>query len=166
MGDGPIDQLSVEGLNATVALNLATATNSLREFISRWLERPTDASWASAVLIGSTLGRFPASPLFSTHAYAATKAAIEGVARAAAGQYSHDRLTVNVVAPGLTRTPMAQRAQEDMLVSAYACKRQPLADQGFVDPDDVAAACEWVLTARVVTGQVIYVDGGWSVFGG
>lgn len=166
MGDGPIDRLSTDGLAATVALNLATTTNALREFSSRWLDRDFDADWASAVLIGSSLGRFPASPLFATHGYAATKAAIEGLARSAAAHYSSDRLTVNVVAPGLTRTPMAQRAQEDETVSAYARKRQPLTDDGFLDPDDVADACEWVLGARSVTGQVIYVDGGWSVYGG
>lgn len=166
MGDGPIDSLSTAGLNATVALNLATTTNALREFTARWLGREPDARWASAVLIGSSLGRYPASPLFVTHGYAATKAAIEGLARSAAAHYSHDRLTVNVVAPGLTSTSMAKRAREDEEVSAYARKRQPLADDGFVDPDDVAGACEWVLGARAVTGQVIYVDGGWSVYGG
>jgi NAD(P)-dependent dehydrogenase (short-subunit alcohol dehydrogenase family) len=175
MGDGPIDQLSTEGLNATVALNLATTTNALREFTARWLAREAGRAaaepaarsrWASAVLIGSSLGRFPASPLFATHGYAATKAAIEGLARSAAAHYSRNRLTVNVVAPGLTKTPMASRAQEDEAVSAYARSRQPLTDDGFLAADDIADACGWMLGARTVTGQVIYVDGGWSVYGG
>ncbi len=166
LGDGPVHALSVDGLNATVALNLATTTNALREFTARWLATERDGSWASAILIGSALGRFPASPLFVTHGYAAVKAGIEGLARSAAAHYSHDALTVNVVAPGLTRTPMAQRATEDAEVSAYARKRQPLADDGFVDPDEVASACEWMLGARSVTGQVVYVDGGWGVYSG
>lgn len=169
MGDGPIDQLTTGGLEATVALNLATTTNALREFTARWVSGGRGSypeRWASAVLIGSSLGRYPASPLFVTHGYAAVKAGIEGLARAAAAHYSTEALTVNVVAPGLTRTPMALRASEDPEVSAYARRRQPLADDGFVDPDEVASACEWMLGARSVTGQVVYVDGGWSVYGG
>lgn len=166
MGDGPVDALSTSGLNATIALNLTTTVNALREFTSRWIRAPRTEQRASAVLIGSTLGHFPASPLFVTHGYAAAKAAIEGLARSTAAHYSHDSLTVNVVAPGLTRTPMAARAAEDEVVSAYARTRQPLAPDGFVGADDVAEACEWVLGARMVTGQVIYVDAGWSIYGG
>ncbi len=169
MGDGPIDQLSTAGLGAAVALNLATTSNALREFTARWLASGSASypeRWASAVLIGSTLGRYPASPLFVTHGYAAVKAGIEGLARAAAAHYCHDALTVNVVAPGLTRTPMSQRAAEDAEVAAYARRRQPLADDGFVDAEEVASACEWMLGARSVTGQVVYVDGGWSVYSG
>jgi NAD(P)-dependent dehydrogenase (short-subunit alcohol dehydrogenase family) len=163
-GDGPIDQLSAAALHATVDLNLATATNALREFVARW--SPTAGQpWASAILIGSALGRFPASPLFVTHGYAATKAAIEGLARSAAAHYLPQRIAINVVAPGLTKTPMAQRAQQDEAVIEYARKRQQLTDDGFLDPDDVGVACEWLLGARTVTGQVIYVDGGWSVYG-
>lgn len=168
-GDGPIDKLGTDGLNATVALNLATTTNALHEFTSRWLaqrEAGTAPDLGSAILIGSSLGRFPASPLFVTHGYAAVKAGIEGLARSAAAHYSHESLTVNVVAPGLTRTPMAQRATEDPEVSAYAQKRQPLAEDGFVNADEVASACEWMLGARSVTGQVLYIDGGWSVYSG
>lgn len=164
LGDGPVDELGTAGLNATVALNLATTTNALREFSSRWLSGGADGR-ASAVLIGSALGRFPASPLFVTHGYAATKAGIEGLARSAAAHYAASRLTVNVVAPGLTRTPMAARAQEDETVSAYARARQPLTEDGFLEPAAVADACTFLLNAPMITGQVLYVDGGWSVYG-
>lgn len=163
LGDGPIDQLTTEALHGNVDLNLATTMNSLREFIA--VGDPKSRGHRSAILIGSVLGRFPASPLFVTHGYAALKAAIEGLARSAAAHYAGRGLTVNVVAPGLTRTPMAERAQQNPVVSEYARRRQPLTEDGFLEPEDVAEACEWLLRARMVTGQVIYVDGGWSVFG-
>jgi NAD(P)-dependent dehydrogenase (short-subunit alcohol dehydrogenase family) len=163
-GDGPIEQLSAAALHATIDLNLVTTTNALREFVSRW-DPPTEDAWASAILIGSSLGRFPASPLFVTHGYAAAKAAIEGLARSTAAHYLSRRVAVNVIAPGLTRTPMAERAQQDEVISEYARKRQPLAEDGFVDPDDIGVACEWLLGARSVTGQILYIDGGWSVYG-
>src|SRR3546814_7980903 len=56
--------------------------------------------------------------------------------------YLQERIAINVVAPGLTKTPMAQRAQEDPAVIEYARKRQALTDDGFLDPDDVGVACE------------------------
>lgn len=165
-GDGPIDHLSREGLDATLALNLATTANSLREFVRRRLDREGDgAPFASAVLIGSSLGRYPASPLFVTHGYAAAKAAIDGLARSAAAHYAGDGITVNVVAPGLTRTPMAERAQLDETVSAFAREKQPLTTDGFVESAEVAEACAYMLGAPTTTGQVLYIDGGWSVSG-
>lgn len=163
-GDGPVDQLTTSAIEATTALNLTTTLLALAEFTSRRLA--AGPGFASAVLIGSVLGRHPASPLFVTHGYAAMKAGIEGAARSAAAHYATQGITVNVVAPGLTRTPMAMRAQEDTAVIEFALNRQPLAAGGFVDAADVADACVWMLGARVVTGQVVYIDGGWSVLGG
>jgi NAD(P)-dependent dehydrogenase (short-subunit alcohol dehydrogenase family) len=164
-GDGPVDQLTSEALQSTLQLNLATAATSLAQFSARWLRSAPPSGTAHAVLIGSALARHPATPLFVTHAYAAAKAGVEGLARSAAAHYAADRLTVNVVAAGLTRTPMAERAQQDPVIRAYAQRRQPLAPDGFVPPEDVAAACEWLLTADTVTGQVVTVDGGWSLYG-
>jgi NAD(P)-dependent dehydrogenase (short-subunit alcohol dehydrogenase family) len=164
LGDGPIEHVTAQALHANVDLNLVTTTNSLREFV--WFG-PSDGSPRprSAVLIGSALARYPASPLFATHGYAALKAGIEGLARSSAAHYAATGLTVNVVAPGVTRTPMAQRAQQDPVVAGYVRQRQPLSADGFIEPGDIAQACEWLLRARSVTGQVIYVDAGWSVYG-
>lgn len=163
LGDGAVDGITSAALHANVDLNLATTLNALREFIALGDQEPP--GHRSAVLIGSALARHPASPLFVTHGYAALKAATEGLAITTAAHYADRRITVNVVAPGLTRTPMAERAQQDPIISEYARRRQPLADDGFIDPIDVAEACAWLLRARTVTGQVITVDAGWSVFG-
>ena len=177
-GDGPVDALTADAVRATADLDLVTTLLAPREFTARRIAAGAPApaapaaaaaaapAPAAAVLIGSVLARRPASPLFVTHAYAAMKAGIEGAARSAAAHYADRGITVNVVAPGLTRTPMARRAQEDPEVSAYARRRQPLAPGGFVDPADVADACAWLLGAGAVTGQVIEVDGGWGVLGG
>ena len=71
---------------------------------------------------------------------------------------------MNVVAPGLTATPMAQRAADNPAIQAYAERRQPLAGS-MMDPDEVAHAAVYLLSeeSRTVTGQILKVDGGWSV---
>jgi NAD(P)-dependent dehydrogenase (short-subunit alcohol dehydrogenase family) len=71
---------------------------------------------------------------------------------------------VNAVAPSLTDTPMAARASGDARIRAFARRKQPLAGE-LMDPDEVAHAAVYFLSdeSRVVTGQLLKIDGGWSV---
>ncbi|MGO1973860.1 MAG: SDR family NAD(P)-dependent oxidoreductase [Propionibacteriaceae bacterium] len=160
-GDGAVAELTRDALSAAYSANLVPATLALAAF----LRHRDPAAPGAAVLVSSVLARHPASPLFVTHGYAAMKAAIEGLVYSSAAHYATAGVTINAVAPGLTRTPMSQRAQQDPAVSAYAAARQPLTEDGFLDPEDVADAACWLLGAGRVTGQVITVDGGWSVHG-
>ena len=81
-----------------------------------------------------------------------------------ASYYAGDGIRVNAIAPGLIRTPMAERAAEDPVIVAYAARKQPLAG-GLIEADEVAAAGAFLLSdqSRQITGQVLAVDGGWSV---
>ena len=81
-----------------------------------------------------------------------------------AATYARDRIRVNVVAPSLTDTPMATRAAGDPAIRAYAARKQPLAGE-MIDADEVAHAAVYFLSdeSRAVTGQLLKVDGGWSV---
>jgi NAD(P)-dependent dehydrogenase (short-subunit alcohol dehydrogenase family) len=83
---------------------------------------------------------------------------------AMAATYANDGIRVNAVAPGLTDTPMATRAAGDAAIRAYAARKQPLAGE-MMDPDEVAHAVVYLLSdeSRAVTGQLLKVDGGWSV---
>ncbi|HQY96752.1 MAG TPA: SDR family oxidoreductase [Phycicoccus sp.] len=158
-GDGPVGTLSAEAVERTWALNALPQIHLLDAFVRAVEGSPRPLG---AVLIGSVLASRP-NPEFATHAYAFAKAGIEGLAKAAASRLAAHGIQVNVVAPGLTRTPMSARAQSDDSVVDFARTRQPLTDGGFVDPEEVASACAWLLSTREVTGQVIAVDGGWSV---
>lgn len=157
-GDGPVDGLTESALAKTLDSNLTPAALTLGAFL-RHRDRNVHGA---AVLIGSVLARHP-HRLFATHGYAAAKAAIEGLAIAAANYYADQDVSINVVAPGLTRTPMSARAQTDETTRRFARERQPLTVDGFIDPAPVAFACCAVLANPAVTGQVLGVDAGWSV---
>jgi NAD(P)-dependent dehydrogenase (short-subunit alcohol dehydrogenase family) len=164
-GDGPIHEIPLEGWDETLALNGRPPFLSAREATRIMLDQPPSQSGSrgSIVLVTSVLASHPSS-LFATHAYAAVKGAEVSLTRAMAAYYGEHLIRVNAIAPGLIRTPMAERAATDPTSVAYASKKQPLA-AGLLPPEDVVAAGLFLLSdeARYVTGQVIDVDGGWGV---
>jgi 3-oxoacyl-[acyl-carrier protein] reductase len=98
--------------------------------------------------------------------YAAAKAGVEGLTRALAAEYGPHGITVNCLAPGAVLTPRTSANLAAGVVSeSELVARTPAGRLATVD--DVAAAVLWLLGdgAAMVNGQVITVDGGWSVKG-
>lgn len=161
-GDGPLDQITDEGWRWTLDANLTSLFLANRAAVRQFL----DAGVAGSVVnMASVLAYAPAPAHFATHAYAAAKAAVVGLTTASAAYYAPHGIRFNVVAPGLVDTPMAQRAVHDAAIVDYVARRQPL-DGGRVGrADDVDGAVVYLLSreSRFVTGQLIAVDGGWSV---
>lgn len=161
-GDGPLHTIPLEAWNRTLELNLTTAflSNSaaIRWFLGRGLP-------GCLLNCGSVLAGSPSAALFGTVAYAAAKSALEGLTRATAAAYASHGIRVNLIAAGLVATPMSQRAQSDPGIVEFIGRKQPLDGGRIGRPDDLDAAVVWLLSdaSRFVTGQVIAVDGGWSV---
>ncbi len=166
-GDGPIDRCTDEGWATTLDGNLNTAFHTARAAIRQMRSQtPNERGLRGSVLLmGSVLATHPEPEHFATHAYAAAKGAIHTLARTLAATYAPEGIRVNAVAPGLVRTPMSARAQEDPGIVETLRTRQPLG-QTFLEPDDIASAALFLLDDRLagrITGQVLAVDGGWSV---
>jgi 3-oxoacyl-[acyl-carrier protein] reductase len=91
--------------------------------------------------------------------YAATKAALIGMARSWAAELAPRGITVNIVAPGATDTPMLN----DPARTATPPKKPPIGR--FIRPDEVAAATAFLLgpEAGAITGQQIVICGGGSL---
>ena len=165
-GDGPLHEMDLDGWEATFDLNghpaFLAARNSIRAMRSQ--EPDTSGTRGSVVLVASVLAEHPAPGHFATHAYAAIKGAEIALTKTLASYYAAEGIRVNAIAAGLIRTPMAERAAGDPQIAAYTARKQPLA-KGLLDPEEVAAAAVFFLSdaSRSVTGQVLAVDGGWSV---
>jgi NAD(P)-dependent dehydrogenase (short-subunit alcohol dehydrogenase family) len=161
-GDGPLHALTDEGWDFTLQLNLTSLFLSNRAAVRQFLAQKTGGS---VVNCSSVLGFSPSPKFFATHAYAAAKAAILGLTRSAAAHYAPQGIRFNAVAPGLVATPMSRRAQEDAAILDFIRTKQPLDGGRIGQPEDLDAAVLWLLSeeSRFVTGQVIAVDGGWSV---
>ena len=100
-------------------------------------------------------------PGFGVANYAASKAALLGLTRAAAVELGPANVNVNAVAPGFIRTErmamlpaeVIERAQKSSVLGRVA------------EPDDVAHVISFLCSesARHITGQTIVVDGGLSL---
>jgi NAD(P)-dependent dehydrogenase (short-subunit alcohol dehydrogenase family) len=165
-GDGPIHELSSEGWDRTMEVNLRTQAMTCRGVVRRMLaQEPNDSGTRGSILLmGSVTATDPAPEFFATHAYAAARGGTIALMTTMAATYLADRIRVNVVAPGLTHTPMAARAAGDATIRGYAARKQPLAGE-LMDPLEIAHAAVFFLSdeSRAVTGQLLKIDGGWSV---
>ncbi len=161
-GDGPLHEITDAGWEFTLKLNLTSLFNSNRAASRQFLKQK---SGGSVLNLGSVLGYSPSSKFFSTHAYAAAKAAIIGLTQSAAACYAAHHVRFNVLAPALVATPMSERAQNDPKILAYIATKQPLDGGRIGQPTDLDAAAVYFMSdhSKFVTGQVLAVDGGWCV---
>lgn len=162
MGDGPLHEVTDEGWTYTLDLNLRSVMHSNRAALRQFMEQ---GGGGSILNMGSVLGWSPSPKHFASHAYAAAKAAIIGLSKATASYYASHDIRVNVIAPGLVETPMSQRAMGNEEIVHFVQAKQPL-DGGRVGlPSDLDGAVLFLLSrqAKFITGQVLAVDGGWSV---
>jgi NAD(P)-dependent dehydrogenase (short-subunit alcohol dehydrogenase family) len=163
LGDGPLHECSTEAWNGLLEVHASGTFFVCREVIKYWLA----AKRGGAILnTSSVLARFPEPERFATNAYPASKGAVEAMTIAAAAYYAPHEIRMNVLAPGLVRTPMSARAQADAGILEFIAGKQPLA-KGFIEPDDLARVAYFLLSedARAITGEIIRADGGWAVTG-
>ena len=146
-------------------LNLTSMMISNRSVINYFMEKKAPGSILN---MGSVLGYSPSPKYFVTHAYAASKAAIIGYSKSIASYYAAYNIRVNVVAPALFSTPMAQRAIGDDFIQKFLETKQPLDGGRPGWPEDVNNAALMFLApdSKFITGQVLAVDGGWTLSDG
>ena len=124
-----------------------------------------------AVLPNLTAGEQSSIVLFSSVAVsmgmpfhtsvAAAKGAIEGFAKALAAEYA-PKIRVNVIAPSLTDTPLADKFLNNETKQEKSAERHPL--KRFGKPEDSAQMASFLLSDKSswISGQIFHVDGGMS----
>lgn len=93
--------------------------------------------------------------------YAAAKGAVGQFTRSLAGEWAANKITINAVAPTFTRTPMLEAAVKN---PAFAKNLEKVPMGRLAEPEEIAAAVIYLASpaARMVTGQVLCVDGGFT----
>jgi NAD(P)-dependent dehydrogenase (short-subunit alcohol dehydrogenase family) len=163
LGDGPLHECTPQGWQAMMNIHAAGTFHVCKEVITHWLA----ASRGGNILnTGSVLARSPERNNFATHAYAASKGAIESMTLAAAAYYAPMGIRMNVLAPGLVRTPMSLRAQSNEKILEFLKHKQPVKGD-FVEAEELARVAMFLLSdeSMPMTGEVIRADAGWAVTG-
>lgn len=109
--------------------------------------------------ISSILGK---SGLSDLSGYAGTKGAIDSITRALSVEVAEYGITVNAIAPGFCETSYAAGFQQKSDLNDVVVDRIPMKKWG--SQTEINGLCEFLTgpEAQYLTGQVIYIDGGWT----
>lgn len=161
-GDGRLHEITDAGIDYTLDLNLKSLIYSNRAATQQFLKQ---GKGGVILNMGSVLGYAPSPDFFASHVYSATKSAVIGFTKSIASHYANQGIRANVIAPALVESPMSERAVGNEAIMEFVRRKQPL-DGGRVGaPEDLDEAALFFLSdaSLFVTGQVLAVDGGWSV---
>jgi NAD(P)-dependent dehydrogenase (short-subunit alcohol dehydrogenase family) len=117
------------------------------------------ASEQSSIVLFSSVAASMGMPFHTS--VSASKGAIEGFAKALAAEYA-PKIRVNVIAPSLTDTPLADKFLNNDVKKEKSAERHPL--KRFGQPEDLAQMAQFLLSDKStwITGQIFHVDGGMS----
>jgi NAD(P)-dependent dehydrogenase (short-subunit alcohol dehydrogenase family) len=85
-------------------------------------------------------------------------AAMEGLTRALAVELAPVR--VNIVSPGIVKTPLWREMPEETRESLYASEARRLPVGHIADPQEIAEGYLYLMRQTFVTGQTLAIDGG------
>ncbi|HXG45286.1 MAG TPA: SDR family NAD(P)-dependent oxidoreductase [Gemmatimonadales bacterium] len=152
--DGAIWRLSDEAWRDVLDTNVTGAFNCIRAVAPIFRRQ----HYGKIVSVSAHQAERPG---FGVSNYAASKAALLGLTRAAAVELGPSNVNVNAVAPGFIRTERLM-----MLPKEVVERVQKSAVLGrLAEPEDVARVITFLCSdeARHITGQTVVVDGGLSL---
>lgn len=151
-----VEQLPSQDFSAVLEVNLFGTFHATRLAIPLLSRRG-----GNIINVGSILGR---SIVAGASQYIASKFAIEGFTKACALELAPRGIRVNAIAPGTVATPINLQAfgSYNALMQAYGA-RYPMGR--ICEPGDAVQAALWLTSsnAAFVTGQILYVDGGFTL---
>lgn len=147
----PIETLSLSEFRRIIDINLGGVFVAMREGIKRMNTGGRIIAISSRAVLGNS----------NVAHYAASKAGVVGLVRAAAFETRARGLCINAVAPGFVDTDMTKGLPADHRAAAIAKEPRGRAAQ----PEEIASAIAFLASpgAGFITGQTIFVDGGKSL---
>ena len=155
--EGVLATMRDDEIDAMLAVNLRGAIVFIRECVRQMLAAPAAGPVPDrSITVVSSVVAENGSPGLSV--YAATKAALEGLARSLARELGPRGIRVNAIAPGFLETDLSSTLPEEQ--RARIARRTALGRLG--KPEDVVGAVDFLTgkAAGFSTGHVLKVDGG------
>ncbi len=97
--------------------------------------------------------------------YSGAKAGVNNMNKTMAAEWPKHGIRVNVVAPTVTRTPLAEKAMKDSDAFAKTIQERNLLRRGLAEPEEISAPVIFLASqaASMITGHTLVVDGGWTI---
>lgn len=149
----PFHRLGLEDFKTDLEINFLGAVKTIQAALP-FLKKAN----GSSVVLFSTVASQLGMPFHAS--VAAAKSAVEGLAKSLAAEYATNQIRVNVIAPSLTDTPLAEKLLSSPEKREASDKRHPLGRVGKAE--DIAETVTFLLSEKSswITGQVLHVDGG------
>jgi len=150
----PFRALKPEAFTADFEINVLGAIKILKK-----CQKSLSKSGSSSVVLFSTVAVGQGMPYHTS--VATSKGAIEGLGKSLAAEWA-PKVRVNILAPSLTNTPLAEKLLSTDDKKTASDNRHPLKRIG--QPEDLAAMACLLLSEKGswISGQVIGIDGGMS----
>lgn len=150
----PFKGLKIETFEEDLQINFISLVKVIQTVLPKLI-----ASQQSSIVLFSSVAVSMGMPFHTS--VAAAKGAIEGFAKALAAEYA-PKIRVNVIAPSLTNTPLADKFLNNETKQQKSAERHPLKRVG--QPEDIAQMAHFLISNQSswVSGQVFHVDGGMS----
>jgi len=150
----PFRSLKISTFEEDLNLNFLSMVKTLQNVINNLKK-----SGNSSIILYSTVAVKIGMPFHTS--VSASKGAIEGFARSLSAEYAPG-IRVNVIAPSLTNTPMAERFLNNEIKKEKVGNRHPLKRCG--ESIDIANYTAFLLSDKSswITGQTVGIDGGMS----
>ena len=151
----PLNELTEDDWDVTIAANLTAPFLLGQAFGPRMAER----GWGRIINVVSQQA-FRAYG--NSGAYGASKAGLVGLTRSQAEAWSAQGVCCNAIAPGVVHTPLTEPVFADPAIVAKHAARTMIGRNGV--PADFGACAVFLAgdAAVAVTGQTLFVDGGYS----
>ena len=152
---GGVLDSEAEGWRRTIDINLSGVFYGMQLAARKMKE---SGSQGSIINMSSILGKVGFQGAIS---YCASKGGVVQLTRAGAMDLTADSIRVNAIAPGFIATKMTEPVLADENFKNMVESSTPM---GYVgEPDDIAMAAVYLASdeSKYVTGEVLYVDGGW-----
>ena len=148
----PFKGLKPEAFEADFQINVMGFVKSLQAVLPKLTTN-------SSVVLYSTVAVKVGMPFHAS--VAASKGALEGLGKSLAAELA-PKTRVNVIAPSITNTPLADRFLNNEAKMEKSAQRHPLKRVG--QADDIAALTRFLLSdeSSWMTGQILGLDGGMS----
>ncbi len=150
----PLPEMDEENWRTVLQTNLTSGYYAARHQIPMLKKRGGGSLVFTSTFVGHTVG------LAGMAAYAASKAGLIGMVQVLAVEHGADKIRVNALLPGGTKTEMAgdDPQAHEWVSGLHALKR-------MAEPEEIASAAMFLISEQssFVTGSAMIVDGGNSI---